>query len=65
MIDNEDTRHSGVAWYKYGSGDEQEWSREEWDTRRSMVADIWGKVDEYERKELLSVLIAHAPEACS
>lgn len=41
------------------------WSREDWNLRRKMVADIWERKDELEQKKLLAILVAHAPEAAS
>lgn len=39
------------------------WDEERWHLRKEQLADVWTGRDEEGRKEIIALLVAHAPEA--
>lgn len=39
------------------------WDDEWWHLRKEQLTDVWQWLDEHGRKEILALLVAHAPEA--
>lgn len=41
------------------------WGEERWETRREQMADVWDQRSTEEKKKLIALLVAHAPEKCA
>lgn len=42
-----------------------EWGEQKWEERKEMFADVWEQRCEQDQKELIALLMAHAPECIS